>query len=176
MRIIAGTLKGRQFESPSGHRTHPMSEKIRGALFNALGDIEGFTVFDAFAGSGAIAFEAISRGAKSVLMTDVTKEAYLAMQRNIERLGVAKQAKAVRANASGWSDNNTAARFDIVVVDPPYDDIQVQLLHKLTAHVKDGGLLVVSLPAGVSIDPAGFELLRQKNYNDATLSFYRREA
>jgi 16S rRNA (guanine966-N2)-methyltransferase len=67
MRVVAGSLKGRIFNEPSGHQTHPMSEKVRGALFNALGDIEGLSVLDAFAGSGALSFEAVSRGAKSVV-------------------------------------------------------------------------------------------------------------
>ena len=62
MRIIAGSLGGRVFKAPSGHRTHPMSEKIRGAIFNALGDISDLTVLDAFTGSGALCFEAVSRG------------------------------------------------------------------------------------------------------------------
>jgi 16S rRNA G966 N2-methylase RsmD len=53
MRVIAGSLGGRPFESPHGHRTHPMSEKVRGAIFGILGDIEGLTVLDIFAGSGA---------------------------------------------------------------------------------------------------------------------------
>ena len=60
MRIIAGTLGGRNFDSKS-QATHPMSEKMRGALFNVLGDIDGLKVLDCFAGSGAIGFEAISR-------------------------------------------------------------------------------------------------------------------
>ena len=67
MRIIAGDLKGREFKSPRGRTTRPMSEKTRGALFNTLGDIEGLSVLDGFAGSGALVFEAISRGAVSAL-------------------------------------------------------------------------------------------------------------
>jgi 16S rRNA (guanine966-N2)-methyltransferase len=54
MRIISGRLGGRQFEAPKGHKTHPMSEKMRGALFNVLGDISGLNVFDAYGGSGAM--------------------------------------------------------------------------------------------------------------------------
>jgi 16S rRNA (guanine966-N2)-methyltransferase len=78
VRIIAGSLKGRTFSEPHGHRTHPMSEKVRGALFNALGDIEGLTFLDAFAGSGALSFEAASRGAKSVIAIDKDGPAYSA--------------------------------------------------------------------------------------------------
>lgn len=174
MRIIAGSLKGRQFDSPAGHRTHPMSEKIRGAIFNILGDVEEMTLFDAFAGSGAFAFEAISRGAKSALMTDITKEAYAAIQKNIVSLELSKEVKVVRANASGWSDNNLNARFDIVLADPPYDDVQQFLLEKLARHVKTNGLYVLSLPPSEQFIFPGFKLIKQKAYGDATLSFYRR--
>lgn len=61
MRIISGIYGGRTIQSPSGHKTHPMSEKMRGAIFNALGDIKGLSFLDAYGGSGAVALEAISR-------------------------------------------------------------------------------------------------------------------
>ena len=60
MRVISGKFGGQLFDAPKGHRTHPMSEKVRGALFSVLGDISGLTVLDAFAGSGALSIEAIS--------------------------------------------------------------------------------------------------------------------
>jgi 16S rRNA (guanine966-N2)-methyltransferase len=174
MRIITGYLKGRTFEAPHGHKTHPMSEKMRGAIFNLLGDITGLTLFDTFAGSGAVAFEAISRGAKSAVATDITREAYETMQRNVRMLNVEGQVKVVRANASGWSDNNLAARFDIVVSDPPYDDIQPALLQKLAIHVKNQGLYILSLPPSESIELDGFKPLAVKEYGDSTLHFHRK--
>ena len=70
MRIISGVLGGRVFKAPNGNKTHPMSEKIRGAMFNSLGDISGLTVLDAFSGSGAVAIEAFSRGAEHVVAVD----------------------------------------------------------------------------------------------------------
>ena len=84
MRVIAGRLRGRQFKSPPGRRSHPMSEKMRGALFNVLGDIEGLTLLDAFSGSGAISFEAISRGARSVQAVEKAVLAYRTICKNIE--------------------------------------------------------------------------------------------
>ncbi len=176
MRIVAGELKGRIFDSPAGHKTHPMSEQIRGAIFNVLGDIEGLTVFDAFAGSGAVAFEAISRGAKTALLTDVTKEAYLAMKKNAQMLGVEKKAKVVQASASGWCDNNLHALFDLIVADPPYDDLQEFILKKLTNHLKLGGIYVLSYPGGKSAPQLpGLELVKSKDYGDAQLVFYKKQ-
>src|SRR5688500_6254990 len=106
MRIITGYLGGRNFNSPRGHRTHPMSDKARGALFNALGDIEGLTVLDAFAGSGALSFEAISRGAVSATAIDIDKAAYEAIQANVESLGLEDKVTVLRKNIGGWSRNN----------------------------------------------------------------------
>src|SRR4051812_13589965 len=106
MRIIAGELKGQQFQSPHGHKTHPMSDKVRGALFNVLGDIEDLTFLDAFAGSGALAFEAISRGAKSVVAVDRDSSAYKIIEQNVKDLRLQKAIKVVRANTAGWSGRN----------------------------------------------------------------------
>src|SRR3982751_643389 len=113
MRIIAGTLKGRIFQEPHGHRTHPMSDKVRGALFNALGDIEGLTVLDAFAGSGALSFEAVSRGAKDTIAIDHDRHAIRALKENVTSLGLDGSVKAINANSSSWSGNNPDTRFDI---------------------------------------------------------------
>lgn len=175
MRIIAGNLGGRNFASPHGHKTHPMSEKMRGAIFNALGDIEGLTVFDAFAGSGALSFEALSRGAKSALLTDNDKSAHQTLLKNIESLELNGKAKAVRANASGWGDNNPSALFDLLFLDPPYDDLQLVLMQKLTKHLKTGGIAVLSFPGNLEpADFSGLDKIEQKSYGDGQLVFYRK--
>jgi 16S rRNA (guanine966-N2)-methyltransferase len=175
MRIISGKYGGRHIESPKGHRTHPMADRVRGGLFNALGDIDGLTVFDAFAGSGALSFEALSRGAKNVLATDVDKNAHNTMLKNAEALGLGKEFKAIRANASGWSDNNPDKTFDLLFIAPPYDNLQPSLLSKLTKHAKAGSLYVLDWP-GDMVPPTldSLELLKQLNYGDAQLAFYRK--
>jgi 16S rRNA (guanine966-N2)-methyltransferase len=164
------------FYEPHGHRTHPMSEKVRGALFNALGDIEGLTFLDAFAGSGALSFEAASRGAKSVIAIDKDGPAYSAIEKNIKDLKLQKHVHATRANVGGWSIHNMEKNFDIVLLDPPYDDLQTDLLQRLiNRHVKKGGLSVLSYPGKAS--PPELErtkIVADKNYGDAQLVFYRK--
>jgi len=176
MRVIAGRLKGREIKSPSGHKTHPMSDKIRGALFNILGDIEGLNFLDIFAGSGALSIEAISRGAKSATAVDVDQVAYSAIDRNIQELGLNNQIKAVRAHASGWSSRNTELKFDVLLFDPPYDDLQINLVEKLIKlHLKSGGLAALSFPGGFKPEKlAGSEIEHIKKYGDAQLVFYRK--
>ena len=174
MRIIAGQLGGLNFDAPAGHRTHPMSEKARGGMFNLLGDISGLTVLDAFAGSGALSLEALSRGALSVVAIDVDKKAYVTLTKNIEKLGLKDKIKPIRANCGGWSENNPELQFDLVLVDPPYDNLQTALINKLTRHITTGGLLVLAWPGKQDV-PLFSELriVAQKNYGDAQLAFYK---
>ncbi|HUD10113.1 MAG TPA: RsmD family RNA methyltransferase [Candidatus Saccharimonadales bacterium] len=175
MRIIAGRLGGRSFDSPHGHRTHPMSDRVRGGLFNSLGDINGLTVLDAFAGSGALSFEALSRGAQSAIAIDIDKKAHDTIKKNASSLGLNHQIKITRANASGWSDNNPDQTFDIVIAAPPYDDLQFQLVEKLARHVGPDGLLVLDWPGAQAV-PAfeNFYEVAQRRYGDAQLIFYKR--
>jgi 16S rRNA (guanine966-N2)-methyltransferase len=175
MRIIAGKLKGREFRSPHGYKTHPMSEKVRGSLFNVLGDIEGLSFLDAFAGSGALAFEAASRGAKSVIAIDKDRAAHKILEQNVKELRL-KEVKAVKANTGGWSIHNAEKRFDILFLDPPYEELQTNLLQRLIKrHVKPSGLAVLSYPGRAKAPE--FEdtiVAASKNYGDAQLVFYRK--
>lgn len=175
MRIISGSLGGRIFNSPPGNRTHPMSDKIRGALFNALGDIRGLTLLDAFAGSGAVCFEAISRGAIKVTAIDIESSAIRTIRDNASALEIEERVQAVRSNAAGWHKSTPIAeRFDIVVCDPPYDMLQMELVERLAKRVAWGGVLVLSLPPEARVIlPEQFERLLHKSYGDAELHFYR---
>lgn len=174
MRIIAGRLGGRLFEAPHGHRTHPMGDKIRGALFNTLGDIEGLSLLDAYAGSGAIGFEAISRGASKVIAVEADKPAQTCIKINITSLQVAETYTLINSFIMSFV-RRTHETFDIVVADPPYDNLVYKDLEALDKVVKVGGLLVYSLPPTARIIlPKNFELLSTKSYGDATLSFYRK--
>lgn len=175
MRIIAGSLGGRNFDSPHSHKTHPMSEKMRGALFNVLGDISDLTFFDTYGGSGAIAFEAVSRGAKKALITEIDMAVAKVITDNIKKLGIGEQVQLVRANAASYSKNHPYKLFDIVVCDPPYDDIHPTQIMQLTSNVAQGGLLVISKPTGsADFDFEDLELISKKNYGDGTLVFYRK--
>lgn len=175
MRVIAGYLGGRSFKSPPGHKTHPMSDKVRGALFNVLGDIKDLTVLDAFAGSGALGIEAISRGARRAMAVEVDKTAHKTIQENIRNLGIEACVKAIRANISSWSDNNPEAKFDLILCDPPYNKLQLGLVQKISRHAKPEGLVVVSSP-GDQTPPKidGLDLITHKNYGDASVLYYRK--
>jgi len=174
MRIIAGALRGRLFNAPKGRRTHPMSEKGRGGLFNSLGDVTNLTVLDAFAGSGALSFEAISRGAARALAIEVDRRAYHVLTSNITQLGLEHTVKAVHANASGWSNNNPNEQFDIVLAAPPYDNSQLALVQKLTRHTRKHGVYVLDWPGKLTPpELTDMQPVHSNNYGDAQLVFYR---
>ncbi len=177
MRVIAGSLGGRLFNSPGTERTHPMSDKIRGALFNTLGDISDLRLLDAFTGSGALAFEAISRGAGHVTALDVDDNAIATVIKNAAQLAIGSELKPIRVSASAWLQTSSAdVVYDIVLCDPPYDDPHLALITELAGRVKPAGLLVVSLPCDVTPQlAAAYRLVAAKTYGDACLYFYRRE-
>lgn len=174
MRVISGSLGGRIFESPHGHRTHPMSEKMRGAIFGALGDITDLRVLDAFSGSGALAIEAISRGAGFAQAIEVDPGAAQIIRKNIEALGIDEQVKLTRAYASAWSTRHQAELFDIILLDPPYDKLPFRDLVRMPRHLKADGVLVLSWPGRG--DDYGFdelELVQKKDYGDSRLLFFK---
>ncbi len=145
LRVTSGRLGGRQFDAPKGYRTHPMSEKIRSAVFNMLGDISGLTILDAYSGSGALAFESISRGAKKVYAVEKDKGAFSTIKNNKELLGIGDELSVSMANVSSWLKTSNP-NFDIVFCDPPYNDVKIPVLEKMQNYLSDGGIMVCSLP------------------------------
>ncbi len=173
MRVIGGKYKGRLITSPKTVTTHPMSEKLRGAIFATLGDIDGLSVLDAYAGSGAIAFEALSRGAKNVLAIEPDRLAAVAIKTNADRLKPKSQEfKTVQASIEGWLNTSTD-QFDLIIADPPYDQVKDRVLLRLAERLKPDGLLVVSLPVRHDVIwlNRDLQILKVKQYGDAQLLF-----
>ncbi len=174
MRIIGGYLGGRNFESPHGNRTHPMSDKVRGALFNALGDLSNLEILDPFGGTGALSFEAISRGAKQATVIELDRKAQQTIERNISTLGLGGRVLLVRANAAAWLKKNEYRRFNVIVADPPYDEIKPEILKLIAERLEDSGILVLSWPGNDSLPTfEGLKEVSTKKYGDAQLAFYK---
>jgi 16S rRNA (guanine966-N2)-methyltransferase len=174
MRVIAGYLGGRQFASPSGHHTHPMSDKIRGGLFAVLGDIEKLSVLDAFGGSGALSLEAVSRGASRSTVIESDKEAQTVIRSNITELGLNEQVTLIHANTSSWLRRHRNVRFDLILCDPPFDQLQYETIERLERLLAESGTLVLSWP--VSRELPRFKtisIVKHKLYGDAQLVFYK---
>ncbi|HSX23852.1 MAG TPA: RsmD family RNA methyltransferase [Candidatus Saccharimonadales bacterium] len=177
MRIIAGRLGGQQFTSPHSHRTHPMSDKVRGALFNMLGDVAGLTILDPYGGTGALSFEALSRGAAHATLIELDKSAQKVIQKNIETLGLQDKVTFIPGNCMRWSSRYPTQQFDLALVDPPYDAVLIRDIARLGNHVKPDGLLVLSWPGHLKPESlSGFEAIKINTYGDAQLIFYRKSA
>jgi len=167
-------LSGRQFEAPKGHQTHPMSERVRAALFNMLGDLEGLSVLDAYAGSGALGLEALSRGAKSVQFIDNYQPAHSQIVKNLASLGLAPAAKTTLAGVESWSQRQSQTKFDLILADPPYERLNLSTISLLAAHLTHKGLMVLSYPGRESAPTVnGVVVVDNRNYGDAALAFYR---
>lgn len=154
-----------------------MGDRQRSALFNMLGDVSGLTLFDPYGGSGAISFEALSRGAKHVFITELDKAAFKTIHQNIEDLGLRddKRVHAIQGNCISWSKRNQGTLFDLVVCDPPYDAVLLRDIEQLGTHVEPGGTLVLSWPEPLGAeDLPGFTILRDRTYANARLVFYRK--
>lgn len=122
MRIIAGTWRSRLIEVPEGRAVRPTADRTRETLFSMLvsrlGSLEGLAVLDLFAGSGALALEALSRGAAEALLIDHDRHARIAAERNIARLGAQRRALVLPYDATRLPRAPRA--FDLVLADPPY--------------------------------------------------------
>ncbi len=175
MRIIAGKYGSRILQTSRGYTTHPMSERMRSALFNALGDLSGITVWDAFAGSGALALESVSRGAKFAVATERDPRSYLVLKQNVETLK-ANNVQAIKASCRAWGSTNKNAKFDIIFCDPPYNDLQLSTVFAQKRHLNDNGLMVLSYPGREPVPLAdGVVVVDNRNYGDAALAYYRLE-
>lgn len=151
-----------------------MGDRVRMALFNKLGPIAGWEVLDPFAGSGALSFEAISRGAASAIAIERDKTAQKYLERNITKLRLEDRVQLIKGNNRSWSNIYPDQMFDLILCDPPYDDMKRTTLIQLTRHLRPDGLMVLSQPA--SEEPVPIEGLRitdTSKYANARLVFYR---
>jgi 16S rRNA (guanine966-N2)-methyltransferase len=130
MRVIAGELGGRRLYAPHGSRTRPTSDRVREALFMALGALDGARVVDLYAGSGALAIEALSRGAAWADLVDSDRRAREAALRNLEELGLVDRARIwpLRLPAGLGRLGDTLARAHVVFADPPYGGADARAL------------------------------------------------
>ncbi|MBV8735064.1 MAG: 16S rRNA (guanine(966)-N(2))-methyltransferase RsmD [Solirubrobacterales bacterium] len=120
MRVIAGSLKGRALHSPRGRATRPTQDRIREAIFSVLGAVDEARVLDLFAGSGALAIEALSRGAGSATLVDSSAQAIIAISRNLEELAIGAEVRHQTAGAFLARARREHRQYDLVFVDPPY--------------------------------------------------------
>lgn len=170
MRVVAGTARGRTLVAPPGSRTRPTTDRVREAIFNALGSrggLEGAQVADLFAGSGALGVEALSRGAAHATFVDRDRQARRAIARNLAACGFEDRATVVPVPVERWlAGLPPGQRYDLAFCDPPYAyDGWDELLGALPA-----ALAVLESDRPVTPAP-GWELVREGRYGGTWVGF-----
>lgn len=178
MRIISGSARGRRLKGPPSHATRPMTDKIRGAVFNSLLSlgVEPDRVLDLYAGTGAIGIEALSRGASHADFVDMGREPAAVIRDNLRTAGFERQGRVHQMPVNRFIEQATTP-YDVIVMDPPYADPEIipTLESLATSKLVQSGTIVVlgHSPRVTPPDPVGnFEALRHRCHGDTCFSIY----
>jgi 16S rRNA (guanine966-N2)-methyltransferase len=180
MRVVGGRFKGRNLAGPRSQAIRPTSDRLREALFNILAhrfDLPGpeTRVLDLFAGTGALALEALSRGAAYAVMIETGTQGRGLIRKNVEELGLTGATKIFRRDATTLGAAGTIAPFDLIFCDPPYGEgLGEKALASALAGgwIAPSGLAVLEERAGAAITlPEGFTILDQRQGRDTQLVF-----
>jgi 16S rRNA (guanine966-N2)-methyltransferase len=142
MRVVAGELGGRRIEAPKGAEVRPTADRVREAVFSILGNVAGAAVLDLYCGTGALAIEALSRGAERAVLVDTKPSA---AGRNVETLGIEGRCTIVRGDAIRYLRRENG-QFDLVFCDPPYklaDRLGPELTRLIPTRLVEGGRVIV---------------------------------
>jgi 16S rRNA (guanine966-N2)-methyltransferase len=185
MRIIAGSLKGRRLQAPDWDGLRPTSDKLRETLFNILGaTVDGARLLDGYAGTGAVGIEALSRGAREVTFVERDPRAAALIEQNLRRCGVTNGYVIIRAEFTRAArvqltrhDAQAGGDFDVIVLDPPYEDAPDAALEAAAPLAADGGVVVLEHARRLTPPERAGLLTRRRTVvsGDSALSFYRPE-
>ena len=177
MRIISGQWRGRTINAPKGDSTRPTADRTREALFSMLtsrlGSFEGLAVADMFAGSGALGFEALSRGAASCIFVEQDRAALDVLRANAERLGLRPDVRAASVLALGPAP----APMDLIMMDPPYGTgagaVALDKLNRL-GWVGNATWISIETAKNEPVDVAGFTIDADRTHGKARITLLRR--
>ena len=185
MRIIAGKLKGRKLVAPSLSSVRPASERVRESIFSSLESMRSFCglkVLDLFAGSGAVAMEALSRGAEQAILVELDKRVVSVIRENIQTLSLSSVCSVVHSDVMKFVGrrNDFGYFFDLVFVDPPYDLLVDEWIFKSLVErnwVQNGSMLVYerrTKSAGEMSNSSNeyAKMLKEKRYGGTLVQFF----
>lgn len=180
MRIVGGIYRSRTLLAPKGMETRPTLDQVREALFNILqGRIDGTDVLDLYGGSGALALEAVSRGAASAVICDQNRDAAAVIRKNVETLSCQDQVTVLQmkdSSALTYLENDHKS-FDLVFLDPPYRMDVTDVLNRIAGNglLRPGGVIVWEHAAQKEAQEIpGLSLLSTRKYRDICLTFYKK--
>ncbi len=184
MRIVTGSLRGRNIVTPSGRNTRPTSDQTRESIFNILAHadwappMDGAIVADIFAGSGALGLEAISRGAEFCLFVETDPKARGAIRDNVDKMGLFGCTRLHRHDATKLkiAPGNLRGPFTHIFMDPPYNKgLWKPVLSRLKEQglVAENGIIILEESKEAEIDSRGFDVLADKTWGAARVLFLR---
>ncbi len=178
MRIIAGEWRGRSIEAPPGMATRPTADRVRETLFSMLtsrlGSFDELRVADLFAGSGALGFEALSRGATMATFVESEARAIATIRSNADRLGASDRIRTLPGSALALPRSDA---FDLILADPPYGGSVGSSVVRAVAEagwLAPGGWMSVETARGEAVEPNGYILDAQRDVGRARLTLLRR--
>jgi 16S rRNA (guanine(966)-N(2))-methyltransferase RsmD len=170
LRIIAGTHRGRRIEAPKGLRTRPTSDFVRETAFNLIGPVDGANVLELFAGSGALAIEALSRGAERATLVESDRAACRTINANLDKLGLHATVLCQDALRALSTDHST---YDLILADPPYGyDRLPALAPHLRRVLAPDGVLVYQTEAREEPAIEGLHVRTSRKYGSARLTLF----
>jgi 16S rRNA (guanine966-N2)-methyltransferase len=162
-----------------GSATHPMGDRIRTSLFNMLESqdvLNGAVVLDAFAGTGAVGFEALSRGARTVDFVEQDKRASRIITENVKNLGVSDHTKLYTMPVASFLKTAVKdQKYDLIFADPPYHQPQFSTVSELVSYLQPNALMILSYMSGETApNPNGVVVVANRSYGEASLAIYRK--
>lgn len=183
MRIIAGTLKGRRLNAPSGLGLRPTSDKVKEALFNIISNqIGGAAFLDLYAGTGSVGMDALSRGAQDVVFVENNKKHLQFLKKNVSSCTFEGRAEIFAVAASDFLKKvkRSTRLFDIIFIDPPYESSEVEkilpMLHEGDMITDQGMVIIEHFHKKTLPEKSGnLFLLKKYKYGETILSFYAKK-
>jgi 16S rRNA (guanine966-N2)-methyltransferase len=179
LRVVAGTLGGRRLQAPPGTDTRPTSDRVREALFSALGPLDAdVTVLDLFAGSGALAIEALSRGAARAVLVEKDARAAAVIRRNLDALNVTSEQATLRrrdALAALRDAREAGETYDLVFLDPPYrlaTGLGPELAPALAPVLAPGARVIGESDRRTPLELPGLNTTFERRYGDTLLRIH----
>jgi 16S rRNA (guanine966-N2)-methyltransferase len=170
--VIAGSRGGRALVAPRGKGTRPTADRVREALFSILGDVRGVRVLDLFAGSGALAIEALSRGALQATLVDSSPAAVAAIRRNLRELQLEAEVRHQTVHSFLEAALRDGRQYDLAFADPPYRLASSLRASRIQGLLAPGARLVAESDRRAPVELETLELLDERRYGDTLIRIY----
>ncbi len=176
MRIITGTARGKQLQTPAGLHTRPTTDRVKQSVFNIIQwDLEGRKVLDLFGGSGQLGLESLSRGAASCVIVDGDRNAQKAIESNIKNCGFEKICQLIKGDSFRFLERQPKESFHVIFLDPPYGG---ELLNRAISDIcridilTEGGIMVCESAADDVLNPvpAPYRVVKQYSYGNIVVT------